>query len=130
MCATVRNLNIWPVGLMDKASASGAGDSRFESWAGHMLILRSVITLDDSDQFPASEPIFRQNGETQAPEKARFEDLSWRERFGIVPKHRQKEVFFEVSQIPKWNDFSKMTENRPRKEPVWRIFAGETNLEF
>ena len=25
----------WPVGLMDKASASGARDSRFESWAGH-----------------------------------------------------------------------------------------------
>ena len=25
----------WPVGPMDKASASGAGDSRFESWAGH-----------------------------------------------------------------------------------------------
>ena len=24
-----------PVGLMDKASASRAGDSRFESWAGH-----------------------------------------------------------------------------------------------
>ena len=23
----------WPVGLMDKVSASGAGDSRFESWA-------------------------------------------------------------------------------------------------
>ena len=27
-----------PVGLMDKASASGAGDSRFESWAGHCFI--------------------------------------------------------------------------------------------
>ena len=27
-----------PVGLMDKASASGAGDSRFESWAGQMGI--------------------------------------------------------------------------------------------
>ena len=27
----------WPVGLMDKASASGAGDSRFESWAGQDL---------------------------------------------------------------------------------------------
>ena len=27
----------WPVGLMDKASASGAGDSRFESWAGQSL---------------------------------------------------------------------------------------------
>ena len=26
-----------PVGLMDKASASGAGDSRFESWAGHFV---------------------------------------------------------------------------------------------
>ena len=26
-----------PVGLMDKASASGAGDSRFESWAGQTL---------------------------------------------------------------------------------------------
>ena len=25
---------VWPVGPMDKASASGAGDSRFESWAG------------------------------------------------------------------------------------------------
>ena len=29
--------NKWSVGLMDKASASGAGDSRFESWADHML---------------------------------------------------------------------------------------------
>ena len=28
-----------PVGLMDKASASGAGDSRFESWAGHTFCL-------------------------------------------------------------------------------------------
>ena len=27
----------WPVGLMDKASASGAGDSRLESWAGHAI---------------------------------------------------------------------------------------------
>ena len=27
-----------PVGLMDKASASGAGDSRFESWAGQLLL--------------------------------------------------------------------------------------------
>ena len=27
----------WPVGLMDKASASGAGDSRFESWAGQAI---------------------------------------------------------------------------------------------
>ena len=26
---------MWPVGLMDKASASGAGDSRLESWVGH-----------------------------------------------------------------------------------------------
>ena len=26
----------WPVGLMDRASASGAGDSRFESWAGQL----------------------------------------------------------------------------------------------
>ena len=31
-------LNRWPVGLMDKASAPGAGDSRFESWAGHSLL--------------------------------------------------------------------------------------------
>ena len=28
-----------PVGPMDKASASGAGDSRFESWAGHTFCL-------------------------------------------------------------------------------------------
>ena len=32
----------WPVGLMDKASASGAGDSRFESWAGHLLHCRCL----------------------------------------------------------------------------------------
>jgi len=31
---------IWrPVGLMDKASASGAGDSRFEFWAGHSVFV-------------------------------------------------------------------------------------------
>ena len=34
---TACSLLVWPVGLMDKASASGAGDSRFESWAGHLL---------------------------------------------------------------------------------------------
>ena len=33
-----------PVGLMDKASASGAGDSRFESWAGHMRIAISGLS--------------------------------------------------------------------------------------
>ena len=35
--ARVCGLSVWPVGLMDKASASGAGDSRFESWAGPTL---------------------------------------------------------------------------------------------
>ena len=28
-----------PVGLMDKASASRAGDSRFESWAGQFAVI-------------------------------------------------------------------------------------------
>ena len=28
----------WPVGLMDKASASGAGDSEFECRTGHMQV--------------------------------------------------------------------------------------------
>ena len=32
---TVIHITVWSVGLMDKASASGAGDSRFESWADH-----------------------------------------------------------------------------------------------
>ena len=32
----------WPVGLMDKASASGAGDSRFESWAGHCVTFSQI----------------------------------------------------------------------------------------
>ena len=35
----------WPVGLMDKASASGAGDSRFESWAGHSYVHFGVVVL-------------------------------------------------------------------------------------
>lgn len=34
----------WPVGLMDKASASGAGDSRFESWAGHLASSRPSLS--------------------------------------------------------------------------------------
>ena len=33
--------NTRPVGLMDKASASGAGDSKFESWAGHVITRES-----------------------------------------------------------------------------------------
>lgn len=32
-----------PVGLMDKASASGAGDSRFESWAGHCFCVAFIF---------------------------------------------------------------------------------------
>ena len=35
--ARVCGSSVWPVGLMDKASASGAGDSRFESRVGHLL---------------------------------------------------------------------------------------------
>ena len=34
-----------PVGLMDKASASGAGDSRFESWAGHCLCVDTTCRV-------------------------------------------------------------------------------------
>ena len=34
---------MWPVGLMDEASASGAGDSRFESWAGHLFTRTTVV---------------------------------------------------------------------------------------
>ena len=34
-----------PVGLMDKASASGAGDSRFESWAGQMFLSVALLLV-------------------------------------------------------------------------------------
>ena len=37
-----------PVGLMDKASASGARDSRFESWAGHVCQRPSGITQSEA----------------------------------------------------------------------------------
>ena len=36
-CAALCTCDHRSVGLMDKASASGAGDSRFESWAGQTL---------------------------------------------------------------------------------------------
>ena len=39
-CTTFR----WPCGPMDKASVYGTGDSRFESWQGHLL-LRQCVTL-------------------------------------------------------------------------------------
>ena len=47
-CANLENIMCrrlirWPVGLMDKASASGAGDSRFESWAGHFFVCRQKV---------------------------------------------------------------------------------------
>ena len=32
---------------MDKASASGAGDSRFESWADHRQLQRELCTAED-----------------------------------------------------------------------------------
>ena len=32
-----------PVGLMDKVSASGAGDSRFESWADQLALLEEEV---------------------------------------------------------------------------------------
>ena len=58
------------------------------------------------------------NGEKQANEQASFEDLCLRDRFGILAKHRQNRVFFEVSQIPKSSDFSQMAENRgPESHP-------------
>ena len=44
----------WPVGLMDKASASGAGDSRFESWAGHSFSWGSHWKLTMKE--PSSKP--------------------------------------------------------------------------
>ena len=37
----------WPVGLMDKASASGAGDSRFESWVGHYAKTANRLVAGD-----------------------------------------------------------------------------------
>ena len=42
----------WPVGLMDKASASGAGDSRFESWTGHLLPSSAIqlVGVRDDDR--------------------------------------------------------------------------------
>ena len=43
----------WPVGLMDKASASGAGDSRFESWAGHFLFWRACWGLPHCEKTPS-----------------------------------------------------------------------------
>ena len=33
---------VWPVGPMDKASASGAGDSRFESWVGQCIYIATA----------------------------------------------------------------------------------------
>ena len=36
---------IRPLGLMDKASAPGAGDSRFESWAGHLFACASCSLI-------------------------------------------------------------------------------------
>ena len=44
--ASVPSFISWPVGLMDKASASGAGDSKFESWAGHLRRACLHLKLD------------------------------------------------------------------------------------
>ena len=35
----------WSAGLMDKASASGAGDSRFESWVDHVLNREAKLVI-------------------------------------------------------------------------------------
>ena len=56
----LRTLN-WPVGLMDKASASGAGDSRFESWAGHF---HHVPYATHENQFLLTSEANRQRGDS------------------------------------------------------------------
>ena len=38
---------------MDKASASGAGDSRFESWAGHVSCVAKQTKKDHEKNFPS-----------------------------------------------------------------------------
>ena len=40
-------LQCWPVGLMDKMSARGAGNLRFESWAGHLMRLSNMACTGD-----------------------------------------------------------------------------------
>ena len=40
-------LQCWPVGLMDKMSAPGAGNPRFESWAGHLMRLSNMACTGD-----------------------------------------------------------------------------------
>ena len=49
-CANLENIMCrrlirWPVGLMDKASAPGAGYSRFESWAGQLVLHWFLLCL-------------------------------------------------------------------------------------
>ena len=44
--AVIRNTQRY-VGLMDKASAPGAGDSRFESWADHWLQERTSGEVEE-----------------------------------------------------------------------------------
>ena len=59
----------WPVGLMDKASAPGAGDSRFESWAGHYdALFEEKISQDDRElvNIPRRTPLQRPRGGAKA----------------------------------------------------------------
>ena len=64
---------IRPVGLMDKASAPGAGDSRFESWAGHLFACMlcslmkfcsawSLILICSSSSFGRCSLVWRTQG--------------------------------------------------------------------
>ena len=58
----------WPVGLMDKASASGAGDSRFESWAGHSFWWSSCVCKSD----PRNRASYRAFSFTESIRKQRL----------------------------------------------------------
>ena len=85
----------WPVGLMDKASASGAGDSRFESWTGHVLLcacqealhsLRRLLALSCFDALSCA--FLRSFASCALPNSANTKHLIRNQRaHGVVVSH-------------------------------------------
>ena len=82
-CAFLRFCR-WPVGLMDKASAPGAGDSRFESWAGQLVLHCFLLCLRWSVD---AHKLCRDPGSNRGPSDLRSDALPT-----------------ELSRLSRWGD--------------------------
>ena len=102
---------------MDKASASGAGDSRFESWAGHVSCVANTDKEGPWKEISFSEKKFPSVIDLlYSPMVVRKPWVDWMQGQSEVSPKKIRGQLFSKSE-PKKN----ISENLP--SPAWKAFS-------